>query len=228
MCQHSIRATDLLDSQQGSRLSTVSVPTQNAFVPLSGVAWWSWPRSEPRIGVTQRGLRRATGEIKNTELIKIQSAADCWVDLRWRRGRLTHAISSTCAKNLTASRSCSSPSALMWATYRRADSTCYRRANSALIGAGQDYNNHFHFLSLFSVSQAELIQLPFTRLESHTAMGYPLISIWCEFHHTVTRPHWNLCLRVLRALKGRFTLFQITFKTTLMCPFVQGTVIIHS
>ena len=39
--------------------------------------------------------------------------------------------------------------ALMRSRYRRADSTCHCRTNTVLIGAGQDYNNHFHFLSIF-------------------------------------------------------------------------------
>lgn len=39
------------------------------------------------------------------------------------------------------------PSALMWARHCRAAGTCYRCAGRVLIGAGQDYNNHFHFLS---------------------------------------------------------------------------------
>lgn len=40
----------------------------------------------------------------------------------------------------------------MWDGYRRAEFTCYCCGKKVLIGASQDYNNHFHFLSLFHES----------------------------------------------------------------------------
>lgn len=68
VCQHSIRNTDLLHSQQGSRLSTVRGPKKTPlllWVMMHSFAGLSWPRSVPRIGSIVRRDNKAGLKIQS-------------------------------------------------------------------------------------------------------------------------------------------------------------------
>ena len=149
MCQHSIRVEWFTGFTAGITVKYSTCAKQNAFVPLSDdvlLAGLSWPCSVPRIKfLKESGLYwvKITGGIKNAERLRSHAAADWWVDSRGRGERLTP-YNLLCEWKPDSFSSKSPPTALMWAGYRRAHFTCYCCTNGALIGAGQDYNNHFH------------------------------------------------------------------------------------
>ena len=135
--------------------------------------WWTCQRIKLTLPCAKNEVYRikciVSGENRwdyNYWANKRQQVADCGVDSR-QRFTPCHLLclgeTQQCLVQVPLS-------ALMWARYRRADFTCYR-----LETARTTIN--ISISSPFFMSQSELKQLPFIRLEFHRAMAYPLISI---------------------------------------------------
>lgn len=150
-----------------------------------------------------------TGGVESTELIKGEARRITGVDLRETGERQTpyYLYWLVKKKNLHFLGLEFLPSPLMWAGYRRVNFPFFfflpLHQHAVLIGADSDYNNH-----LFSMSQSELIQPPFTRLEFRGVMAYPFMSTQYELYQSYTTAFEISVLS--GALKGTFTFFFLT------------------
>lgn len=156
----------------------------------------------PRIRFKE-GIKITSG-IENKELVKAEVRQLSWFKVNRRK---TDTLQSSLAcKNLRVS--CWSSSPQLWCGPGTGGQTSLfkRCANIEYWLEPTRTTIIISISSPFFMSQSELIQLPFTRLEFHRAMAYPLISTQYEFYqsYTATLKSWFV---FLRALKDRFTIF---------------------